>query len=90
MNVGSKLIIMQISTEVVILGTGIAGLSLAKYLSESNPKTSILLLSKTTLDEWNMNYALSGIAVVHYFIENSYEQFISVPFQPEKDCVMKK
>ncbi|CAM4107111.1 L-aspartate oxidase [Flavobacterium antarcticum] len=68
---------MKISTDVVIVGTGLAGLSLAKYLSEINPKTSILLLSKTTLDECNTYYAQGGIAVVHDFIKDSYEQHIA-------------
>ncbi len=68
---------MKISTDVVIVGTGLAGLSLAKYLSESNPKIAILLLSKTTLDECNTYYAQGGIAVVHDFIKDSYEQHIS-------------
>lgn len=68
---------MKISTDVVIVGTGLAGLSLAKYLSEINPKTSIILLSKTTLDECNTYYAQGGIAVVHDFIKDSYEQHIA-------------
>ena len=68
---------MKISTDVVIVGTGLAGLSLAKYLSEINPKTSILLLSKTTLDECNTYYAQGGIAVVHDFLKDSYEQHIA-------------
>jgi L-aspartate oxidase len=68
---------MKISTDVVIVGTGLAGLSLAKYLSESNPKIAILLLSKTTLDECNTYYAQGGIAVVHDFIKDSYEQHIA-------------
>lgn len=68
---------MQIPTDVVIVGTGLAGLSLAKYLSEINPKIAILLLSKTTLDECNTYYAQGGIAVVHDFIKDSYEQHIA-------------
>lgn len=68
---------MKIYTNIVIVGTGLAGLSLAKYLSEINPKVSILLLSKTTLDECNTYYAQGGIAVVHDFIKDSYEQHIA-------------
>ncbi|WP_432670447.1 L-aspartate oxidase [Flavobacterium sp. SM2513] len=68
---------MQISTDVVIVGTGLAGLSLAKYLSEINPTISILLLSKTSLDECNTYYAQGGIAVVHDFIRDSYDQHIA-------------
>ena len=68
---------MKISTDVVIVGTGLAGLSLAKYLSEINPKITILLLSKTSLDECNTYYAQGGIAVVHDFIKDSYEQHIT-------------
>ena len=66
-----------ISADIVIVGTGLAGLSLAKYLSEINPQLQLVLLSKTTLDKCNTYYAQGGMAVVHDFIKDSYEQHIS-------------
>ncbi len=66
----------KIETDIVIIGTGLAGLSLAKYLSEQNPNLQITLLSKTTVDECNTFYAQGGIAVVHDFIKDSYQQHI--------------
>ena len=66
----------KLTTDIVIIGTGLAGLSLAKYSSELNPNLKILLLSKTSIDECNTYYAQGGIAVVHDFIKDSYEKHI--------------
>lgn len=66
----------KLTTDILIVGTGLAGLSLAKYCSEQNPNLQILLLSKTTIDECNTYYAQGGIAVVHDFIKDSYEKHI--------------
>lgn len=66
----------KITTDIVIVGTGLAGLALAKYCSELNPELQILLLSKTSIDECNTYYAQGGIAVVHDFIKDSYQKHI--------------
>ena len=66
----------NLETDILIVGTGLAGLSLAKYLSEQNPNLQITLLSKTSIDECNTYYAQGGIAVVHDFIKDSYQQHI--------------
>lgn len=66
----------KLTTDILIVGTGLAGLSLAKYSSELNPELQILLLSKTSIDECNTYYAQGGIAVVHDFIQDSYEKHI--------------
>lgn len=66
----------SIKTDLLIVGTGLAGLSLAKYVSEKNPNLQITLLSKTTIDKCNTYYAQGGIAVVYDFIKDSYEQHI--------------
>ena len=47
----------NLETDILIVGTGLAGLSLAKYLSEQNPNLQIILLSKTSIDECNTYYA---------------------------------
>lgn len=68
---------MQIlKTDILILGTGLAGLSLAKYTNEINPKNKITLLTKTSIDKCNTFYAQGGIAVVRDFIKDSYEKHI--------------
>ena len=66
----------KIQTDILIVGSGLAGLSLSKYLSEINPNLPILLLSKTSIDECNTYYAQGGIAVVHDFLKDSYKQHV--------------
>ena len=77
-------------TDIVIIGTGLAGLALAKYLSEQNPNLQITLLSKTTIDECNTYYAQGGIAVVHDFIKDSYQQHIEDTLLAGKGICDKK
>ncbi len=50
--------------DVLIVGSGIAGLSFALYLTESNPDMEIMLVSKGDLEETNTRLAQGGIAAV--------------------------
>ena len=61
-------------TDVLVIGTGLAGLSYALQLSQRKPKTNILLISKRDLMEGNTKYAQGGIAVVSNFKSDSYTQ----------------
>lgn len=66
----------SIKTDILIIGTGIAGLSLAKTLAANNNSLSITIISKTALEECNTNYAQGGMAVVYDFIKDSFQQHI--------------
>ena len=59
--------------DVLVVGTGIAGLSYAISLSELAPNSKIIMISKRDLLESNTKYAQGGIAVVSNFIKDSYE-----------------
>lgn len=84
----------KIETDILIVGTGLAGLALAKYISENNSNLQITLLSKTSIDKCNTYYAQGGIAVVHDFIKDSYEKHIEDTLKSGKglcdELVVKK
>src|SRR5579872_5592045 len=48
--------------DVIVIGSGVAGLSYILELSKSKPKTRIALITKKTLQESNSYYAQGGIA----------------------------
>lgn len=62
--------------DVLVIGTGIAGLSYAVRLAEMSPKAKIIMISKRDLLESNTKYAQGGIAVVSNFIKDSYEDHV--------------
>lgn len=64
------------TTDVLIIGSGIAGLSYAVNLSIENPSLKITILTKTYSDETNTKYAQGGIAAVINFDNDSYEKHI--------------
>lgn len=51
-------------TDVLILGSGIAGLTSAIKIAEARPDLSITILSKDVKDESNTRYAQGGVAAV--------------------------
>ncbi len=55
---------MNIKTDFLIIGGGIAGLSLAKKLAHLSPDDKILLITKENLEEGSTFYAQGGIACV--------------------------
>jgi L-aspartate oxidase len=64
-------------TDVLVIGSGIAGMSYAIKLSELNPKLRIVVLSKRNLLESNTKYAQGGIAVVQNFQKDSFDKHIA-------------
>lgn len=54
----------RIQTDVLILGSGIAGLTLAIKLAKAAPTRQILVLTKTVEGESNTRYAQGGVAAV--------------------------
>jgi L-aspartate oxidase len=64
----------QQSFDIIIVGSGIAGLSTLLYLSETkmfkNGGISICLITKGSLDQTNTNWAQGGIAAVHALGDN--------------------
>ena len=62
--------------DVLIIGTGISGLSFAIKLAQCNPEISIVLISKDQVSEGNTKYAQGGIAVVSDFEKDSFEKHI--------------
>jgi len=67
----------MLKSDVLIVGSGIAGLSLAIHLAERDSKLKIAVLTKTQETESNTKYAQGGIAAVwdteHDSAENHFE-----------------
>lgn len=66
----------MIQSDVLILGSGIAGLSTAIQLAEKNPELVIRVVSKTTKEECNTRYAQGGIAAVWDRIKDDFQKHI--------------
>ncbi|MDC3276491.1 L-aspartate oxidase [Flavobacteriaceae bacterium] len=62
--------------DVLVIGTGISGLTYAIQIAEENPNISIVLISKSDMKEGNTRYAQGGIAVVSNFKKDSFEKHI--------------
>jgi L-aspartate oxidase len=71
---------MKKSFDIVIVGSGIGGLSTLLYLSETHlfkqGKLNVCLIVKGSLNETNTNWAQGGIAAVHGISDN-FEKHIS-------------
>lgn len=63
--------------DVLVIGSGIAGLSYALELALEAPDISIVLLSKRDVLESNTRYAQGGIAVVQDFTHDSFEKHVN-------------
>ncbi|HEY9186012.1 MAG TPA: L-aspartate oxidase [Salegentibacter sp.] len=67
---------MKKTSDVLIIGSGIAGLSFAIKTAERRPDLSILILTKSVDGESNTARAQGGIAVVLNKLKDSFEQHI--------------
>lgn len=68
---------MRIMTkDILVIGTGISGLAYAIQVAEENPNVSMVLISKSNLNEGNTRYAQGGIAVVSNFKKDSFKKHI--------------
>lgn len=64
-------------TDILIIGSGIAGLSFALKTAARFPDKTITILTKAATDETNTKYAQGGIAVVNDWEKDSYQQHIA-------------
>jgi len=55
---------MENKSDILIVGSGVAGLSLALQLAKIQPDLTVTILAKSTLQQCNTNYAQGGIATV--------------------------
>lgn len=64
-------------TDVIIVGSGIAGLSFAIKIAEARPDLNVLVLTKSCSESSNTAHAQGGIAVVLDKVKDSFEQHIA-------------
>lgn len=64
-------------TDVLIIGSGIAGLSFAIKVAKKFPDQSVTVITKADDSESNTKYAQGGIAVVHDEITDSFDKHIA-------------
>ncbi|MBP7645005.1 MAG: FAD-binding protein, partial [Saprospiraceae bacterium] len=67
---------MNNQSDLLILGSGIAGLSLAIKVAKKRGDLKIRVLTKTVEGESNTRYAQGGVAAVWDFEKDSYEKHI--------------
>ncbi|RMG76416.1 MAG: FAD-dependent oxidoreductase, partial [Bacteroidetes bacterium] len=67
----------MIKTDVLVIGSGIAGLTFAIKMATQRPDLKITVLTKTTERESNTRYAQGGVAAVWNPETDSYEKHIA-------------
>ncbi len=68
---------MNLETDYLILGSGIAGLTVAIKLAQQFPERKVLIVTKSNEDESNTKYAQGGIAVVMDGVTDDFEKHIN-------------
>lgn len=63
-------------TDVLVVGSGIAGLTFAIKIAEKRPTAQIIVLTKTDDTMSNTSYAQGGVAAVWDFKKDSYDKHI--------------
>ena len=64
------------NSDVLVIGSGIAGLSLAIKLADHDPDTKITIITKGDASESNTKYAQGGMAVVTDLSQDSFQKHI--------------
>jgi L-aspartate oxidase len=65
------------NTDVLVIGSGIAGLNFARLVAEKNPSASITVLSKDGISTSASSLAQGGIAAVTGHAEDSFESHVN-------------
>ena len=63
--------------DVLVIGSGVAGLTLAIKFAERHPDKKIVVLTKTNKEESNSRYAQGGVAAVWDFETDSFDKHIA-------------
>ncbi len=63
--------------EVLVIGSGIAGLTCALKIAQQKPGWKISVISKASADESNTKYAQGGVAAVWDYEKDSYDKHIA-------------
>ncbi len=63
-------------TDILVIGSGIAGLTYALKTAQEMPQKKVMVLTKTQSDETNTKYAQGGIAGVTDFDHDSFDKHI--------------
>ena len=63
-------------TDILVIGSGIAGLTYALKMADQFPDKKVLVMTKAAADETNTKYAQGGIAVVNDWERDSFEKHI--------------
>jgi L-aspartate oxidase len=63
-------------TDILVIGSGIAGLTFALKAAKQFPDKKVLVFTKAAADETNTKYAQGGIAVVNDMENDSFEKHI--------------
>ncbi len=66
----------MIKADVLVIGSGISGLSYAIKISEKMPEAKIIIVTKSDEDESNTKYAQGGLAVVTDFDNDNFQKHI--------------
>ena len=66
----------MIQSDILVLGSGIAGLTFALKIAQDRPDLKVTVLTKTNETESNTRYAQGGVAAVWDFETDSYQKHI--------------
>ena len=66
-----------VQSDVLIIGTGVAGLSCAIKIASKRPDISVTIVSKTQIQETNTSWAQGGIATVWDFDDDNFDLHIA-------------
>jgi len=83
--------------DVLVIGTGLAGLHYCMRLLELQPKLKIALISKVTADECNSRYAQGGIAAVATSLDSEESHIADtlragdgLSYRPSVECIVRQ